>query len=458
MKEDELLDPRIELYMDAFDYYLKTGRRHPKITKDDIVWPYIKNVIDSMPMLNDCEMVVLDIVRDEVIQFLVAVLGAFILSETDQQKIVELLNKYENSSVEEKRELWYKVYATIKDKYGKEEVNIDGYAEQFDGEYKQSIDDALTADWRDAIDRDLERKKVKIVEDANNKLQESIKFYGTNDYETRVKLNYVYCKYPDLQDIVRHLGREKTIDDPEKENTTIDRTSTLTTRHTSHVDIEIIEPSRDLASMIPAEKAIMADPEAEMLFYYRFAHSQLQTFANRPFIEDRKRQNTDSATEQRMAEGPIIVALDTSASMSANPKVIAQSLLMQILQLARSKKRKCYLLTFSVRVKTLDVTPSTRWRDIEQFLRIQFTGGTNGEIMLKSSINLLKQKDFAMADILIISDFYFKPPVHKTLLSMNEQRDKGTRFYGLQIGTQNCKYEQYLDRLWKVTKIANLCT
>ncbi len=57
---------------------------------------------------------------------------------------------------------------------------------------------------------------------------------------------------------------------------------------------------------------------------------------------------------------------------------------------------------------------------------------------------------FEMADILIISDFCFPKPLPSTQNRMEENRKKGTMFYGLQIGDYSSAYDELLDRLWRI--------
>ena len=116
----------------------------------------------------------------------------------------------------------------------------------------------------------------------------------------------------------------------------------------------------------------------------------------------------------RLENGPIIVAVDTSGSMSGKPLKIAYSVLTQLLRLARKQKRKVFLMSFSVRAKFLDLSLPRNWMRLNAFLEDRFTGGTDGEEMLNRSIEMLQSKSFAMADVLIISDFYFPLPIELT--------------------------------------------
>ena len=94
---------------------------------------------------------------------------------------------------------------------------------------------------------------------------------------------------------------------------------------------------------------------------------------------------------------------------------------MQLLRMAKKQKRKCYLITFSVRAKTLDLSRPGSWRKVSSFLDSTFTGGTDGEQMLNAALKMLQTSNFSMADVLIISDFYFSVPQPKTRDKMNKR-------------------------------------
>ena len=81
-------------------------------------------------------------------------------------------------------------------------------------------------------------------------------------------------------------------------------------------------------------------------------------------------------------------------------------------------------------------------------------GGTDGEEMLKASFKALQKDSFSMADILIISDFIFPIPKKATAAKIQEEKLRGTRFYGLHIGSGNSGpggYDRILDKYWKIS-------
>ena len=123
---------------------------------------------------------------------------------------------------------------------------------------------------------------------------------------------------------------------------------------------------------------------------------------------------------------------------------------MQLLRTAKKQKRKCYLITFSVRARSMDLSLPGSWRKVEKFLENTFSGGTDGEEMLNAALKMLQTSNFSMADVLIISDFYLDEPTPTTMNKMNQERAKGTRFYGLKIDSYANDYDNVLDKIWNV--------
>ena len=194
----------------------------------------------------------------------------------------------------------------------------------------------------------------------------------------------------------------------------------------------------------------MSDGHTEDLFYLKYATEQLQLFESRPKENSRFKTEQVNMKKTRLEKGPIIVALDTSASMHGEPQKIAYAILFQLLRMARKQKRSCFLITYSVRAKVLDLTKPGNWMRLQKFMEETFTGGTDGEMMLNTAMDMLFTKKFAMADVLIISDFYFPLPVEKTQKRMEREHSKGTRFYGLRVKGENLNYDKILDKVWSI--------
>ena len=168
------------------------------------------------------------------------------------------------------------------------------------------------------------------------------------------------------------------------------------------------------------------------------------------FLFKQEKQEKEKRDKPRLQEGPMIICIDTSGSMEGRPEKIAKSLTMQILQAAKQKGRKCILITFSVRANILEMTEPKHWQKVRDFMKNVFTGGTDGEDMLCEVLKALNSKGWSMADVLVISDFEFFLPTGTTLSRIVKEQQKGTRFYGLQIGKSNSGYARILDHIWTI--------
>lgn len=67
------------------------------------------------------------------------------------------------------------------------------------------------------------------------------------------------------------------------------------------------------------------------------------------------------------------------------------------------------------------------------------------------AIDALQAKDFCLADVLIISDFFFPLPIDKMHKRIETKHAKGTRYYGLQIGETKNPYDKVLDKIWRIS-------
>ena len=277
-----------------------------------------------------------------------------------------------------------------------------------------------------------------------------VKEHGLSDYKEHKHIEKIVYSYPALTEIVRIMGREQPKRKDEMDETVRKFLPVLPSSPKPAVEIEEIATGQSLRHMMPVETAIMSDRQTEDLFYLKYASQKLQLFASKPKEESRMKLDKQRQIKPRLEKGPIIVSLDTSGSMSGKPIQLAKCLLLQLLKMAKKQKRKCSLITFSVRANCLDLSRYGAWKQLRHFLDNHFSGGTDGEEMLTAALKMLQSANFAMTDVLIISDFYFPQPKDSTRKKMEVEHDKGTRFYGLQIDSTTDSYNDILDKIWKV--------
>ena len=425
---DEITDiaEKLQKYDEAFDFYMDRGQLPDSIPQGDLLGGVIRQTVQDNPQLESQDPLWIEILKEELMRFIEAMLKLFQPIEENYRREKALITAFAAGETNWKRKLWGQVYRTIKFEYKPHEVNIE------------------------ACDQRVERLKVLTIRRNEKTWEHHVKEWGLADYEQRKKIERLVYSYPALAEIVRIMGREEPKRDDEMDDTIKRYLPLLLSPPKPALEIDEVSNGNDLKHVLPVEMAIMADPQTEDFFYLKYATKKLQLFANKPKMESQMKVEQTKKKKPRLEKGPIIVSLDTSGSMDGNPIKLAKSLLMQLLRMAKKQKRKCYLITFSVRAKTLDLSRPGSWRKVSSFLDSTFTGGTDGEQMLNAALKMLQTSNFSMADVLIISDFYFSNPSKVTRDKMTKEQNKGTKFYGLNIDGSKNNYNDILDRIWKV--------
>ena len=450
MTNEEEISQRLAAYDEAFDIYMDRGQMPDTIPPDDLLGGFMQQSIKDNPQLESQDPLWKDLMKEEILKFIEAMLKLFQPIEESYHKEKGLIRVFSNGNIEKKRELWQQVYGTIKNQYLPEEVNIDGYIQQFKTADSESVFGPLVKDWETACDNRLREREASCIERNQKYWEQSVREFGQTDYQKRKQNEKMFYRYPQLVEIVRIMGREQPQREDEMDETIQRYIPLLPSPPLPAVEIEEVTNGNDLQHLLPVETAILADRLTEGMFYFKFATHQLQLFANKPKLESRMKTEQIHKLEPRLEKGPIIVSIDTSGSMSGTPLKLAICLLRQLLLMAKKQKRHCFLISFSVRAKYIDLSKPGTWSKLDSFLNDYFSGGTDGNEMLLAGIKILQNKNFAMADMLIISDFYFPKPSQRTWNLMNEEHGKGTRFYGLRIKSDSHEYDDVLDKIWQV--------
>ena len=446
------ISKKLQEYDEAFDFYMDRGQLPDSIPQGDLLGGFISQTVQDNPQLESQDPLWIEVLKDELMKFIEAMLKLFQPIEENHRQEKALIAAFAAGDIGQKRKLWSQVYRTLKYQYKPFEVNIDGYVEQMKNkEDLEAIFTSLVKEWDKACDQQLQRLKDLAIRRNKKNWEHHVKEWGLADYKQRKKVEKLVCSYPALAEIVRTMGREQPPKREDEMDNTIKRYLPLLPSPPKPVaEIDEVSNGNDLRHVLPVEMAIMADPQTEDFFYLKYATKKLQLFANKPKEQSQMKTEQTKIKKPRLEKGPIIVSLDTSGSMSGKRIQLAKTLLLQLLRMAKKQKRKCYLISFSVRAQTLDLSLPGSWRRLNDFLDNSFVGGTDGEEMLKDALMMLQTSKFSMADVLIISDFYFSVPQPKTKDKMNKERAKGTRFYGLKIHSGSNAYNSILDKIWSV--------
>ena len=435
------IDTRLEEYSDAFDAYVETGEMPASISKDDYLAEYMREVIDDNELTKDSDPTWIEVIKDELMSFFAFLLKHLKALQLEAEKELGMIARFKESPVDEQLGMWQQVRDAIEANYSEYEVNISGYAAQLESEDNESVFAAVAGDWEMACRTRLQQKESQILKRARNQFERQSREAGIQDYQDKKRLdNYIHY-YPQLQEIVDIIGRDKEPSKEEKDSIIYKFLPVTVAKNSSVEEFDRVESGNNLERVLPVELSMPED-----LFFKRYVTKELQLFSSPG--KDKPQKIEEHRKDPRLTKGPIIVCVDTSGSMEGRPLKIAFSLLRQLLRMAKKQKRPCYLISFSVRAKAIDLAKPRNWGKLDQFLSDSFSGGTDGEQMLAEAIRVLQTGTYEMADVLIISDFEFPAPKATTMVNINKEKSLGTRFYALQIGRSNHKYHKIMDRIW----------
>ena len=164
-------------------------------------------------------------------------------------------------------------------------------------------------------------------------------------------------------------------------------------------EIASITIGRDLSHILPAEMGLLADPDLEDLFFLKFAEGRLMQY--------------DLVGSEKQGQGPIIVALDNSGSMTESldgnltKEVWSKAVMLAFLAIARRQKRDMAVIHFSDPGQlTIHQFPKGCGEHAEVIACCDhfFGNGTVFAPWMRAALQLVRASRFAKADVICVSD------------------------------------------------------
>lgn len=408
---------------------------------------------------------------------------------------IELKQEFEQCKKSEFKNKWEKIIPTIKNNYDKKELDVTFY----ETEFTQSLDEKIKTDkdkpsfesvkehfnekWDELLykkhtKRELEQietERKKFCEELYKRIEELKKLQEALEPFTkelgrlwemskgnwqRVNLN-ILKRYAELlqrdkslKELAEMLGKMRQAEKEFEEElfANIQLKPEWKVEHASKADLIGIHESDDLSSLLPSETALLADETMQSVFFKKFAEKKLQTFEYQAkMLSYREEEFQDKRQkEKEEAKGPFIICVDTSGSMHGTPETVAKTLCFAILKIAIRDNRKCYLISFSTGIETLNLTDLKNSLDkIISFLSMSFHGGTDAAPAMREALRQLQSNDYKKADVLMISDFVMPSFDKQTQEQIKASKVSKTKFHSLIIGTsQNQKVIEDFDNKW----------
>lgn len=405
------------------------------------------------------------------------------------------------------RQVWHPLLNQLEQDYGADGFDKPFFMRLFQGEGASKSEnwERLVRDWKDCIERQTLGKLKNFIAIRQNNFESglikmmdqvtrNIKAKGIpesravqawelmsggwteTEFERRLNQMKIQDRYPEIKEIVAKMGR--VADANGKDRLTIASGTDMKMEHSAGSDIEGITVGDDLNSLLPLELAQYSDEDMEGLFIYKYRTRRLQTFR---YKSEMAKPSRKLGFTHASRKGPMIVCLDTSASMYGTPERVASTLISLLEETAEDLERDCYLIDFSVSIHAVDlmekrqlnrmrklglqIPQSTDESDVEKPQRqsgashLPFIGGgTNARKMLDEMFSLLDNDGlrYVNADVLWITDFMIPEPPRLLLDKFKEYRDTGTRFYGIcivheQDKAENNSWAPYFHHIYTIT-------
>jgi len=160
-------------------------------------------------------------------------------------------------------------------------------------------------------------------------------------------------------------------------------------------EITGVELGHDISKMVPSE-ALYTEPELELVFARKLMERSLQQF------------ELNKAPPKQ--QGPIVVLLDSSASMiHNNADAWAAAVTLSFLEIANRQKRAFAIVHFGSDVLRVDDWSAKKAVPLEELLEavsfFEADGGTNFETTINKGVTMIeKHGSFKNADIIMVTD------------------------------------------------------
>lgn len=406
-----------------------------------------------------------------------------------------VFKEFEQAKISEFKKKWEAVSQVVKDKYNKNELDINFYEKEFnkslDEKFKsnkdqtnfESVKEHFCEKWMDQLIKkqtkweleQIEAERKKFCEELYKRIEELKKLQEALEPFTkelgrlwdmskgnwhRVNLD-ILKRYAELlqrdkslKELAEMLGKMRQAEKEFEEElfANIQLKPEWKVEHASKADLIGIHESDDLSSLLPSETALLADETMQSVFFKKFAEKKLQTFEYQAkMLSYREEEFQDKRQkEKEEAKGPFIICVDTSGSMHGTPETVAKTLCFAILKIAIRDNRKCYLISFSTGIETLNLTDLRNSLDkIISFLSMSFHGGTDATPAMREALRMLTTQDYKKADVIMVSDFVMSAFDKTTQDQIKSAKDNKTKFHSLVIGnSQNPATIKDFDSNW----------
>ena len=276
---------------------------------------------------------------------------------------------------------------------------------------------------------------------------------------------------PELARVIRQLGRarpaEQERDAPARAIETRELVAApRAARRTTRVpdlpgETRGIARAGRIARMLPSESMLLAHPRLRLIWHARHAERTLLCYDDDDRLEDSHdirlpalAPNPLRRPERPPEAGPMLVCVDTSASMRGGAEAVAKAVVLEAARTAFAEQRACHVLAFGGTDELIEFPVS---RDVAGIMRLaeflgqSFAGGTDICAPLERALERIQADAWRNADLLIASDGEFGATPDKAEALRAAKGELGLRVQGVLIGDrETIGYLEVADEIFWV--------
>ncbi|MEP7190253.1 MAG: VWA domain-containing protein, partial [Roseiflexaceae bacterium] len=196
-------------------------------------------------------------------------------------------------------------------------------------------------------------------------------------------------------------------------------------------EVANIKYGSDISHVLPSELALLADPALEDLFFHRYAEGQLMQY--------------ELLGNEKQGQGPIILAVDTSGSMTeslggVSKDVWAKAVMLALMAIARLQERDMVAFLFSGSAHELTRFDFPKGRAPHQTVikavETFYNGGTVFEPWMEAALQTVDETHFNRADVIVATDGLTSISAAARDAWQQRRAERGMRAYGILLGTR----------------------
>lgn len=199
-----------------------------------------------------------------------------------------------------------------------------------------------------------------------------------------------------------------------------------------------------IARMLPAEALLLLQPRLRLTWFARLAEQSLLVYEDQDrimepvWVESETWKPSPKPLPARKLEmGPMILCVDTSASMQGGAAQVAKAVVLEAMRTAAAQQRRCYVYAFGGPEEIIEYELPVAAEGIEAllaFMSLSYQGGTEISEPLHRATERIAEQAWRFADLVIASDGEFSATRAVIDDLQRAKAELGLRIQGILIG------------------------